>query len=310
MVSLSVIIPSKGRLATLEKVWSALVTQERITRDDYEIIIVADGLDEPESLPFPAPPDGPSCVYERIPHSGPAKARNHGFSKSRGNIVLFLGNDTIPNPQLLHYHLQFHEQFPQTLCVGHISQSGQSLSPNLDIFLRRGAQFEMPTADGNIDFWRCYSANLSLPRDLFIALNGFAEIFPAAGWEDVEFGYRGVAMAALRYCRAAAVVHEHMTSLAEFVDRQILLGEHVHLLLDLHPELDRVLKLKSYPVRKLGKKILASEALVTVTKKMYGWIEKLAYSGLVHYYFRIVRYQYFYRGYTGNTESERGRQKR
>ncbi|MBN2384307.1 glycosyltransferase [bacterium] len=304
MIRISVVIPSRKRTALLERVWFSLIKQDGISAGEYDIIIIADGLDEPELLPFRAPQSVSNWKYERIPHAGPARARNIGAFQSRGQILLFLGDDTIAAPNLLAEHLKFHAQNPAALCVGRIDMPDQYDLSNLDIFLQHGAQFSFPDRGKQLDFWQCYSANLSLPRSLFQSLSGFNERFSEPAWEDIEFGYRASRQYGIYYCPDACVIHDHPSDYNHFVERQKILGKSVCLLLELHPELDSYFKIREYPMRRWLKGILSMGAVVWLGQRLYPMMTKLAYCGLVNYYFRLIRYQFFYRGYRSCQEKK------
>src|SRR4029453_19365016 len=96
-MTLSVVIPTYRRPDTLFRVLDGLGRQ---TTAPFEVVVVEDGSgDGPwERLrdcraPFP---------LRTFPHetSGPARARNRGVEEARGEIVLFLGDDTVPEPRL------------------------------------------------------------------------------------------------------------------------------------------------------------------------------------------------------------------
>ncbi|MFC1849979.1 glycosyltransferase family 2 protein [candidate division CSSED10-310 bacterium] len=301
MTTISVIIPTRGKHSLLQEVCATLLVQNGIETGEIEIIIVGDGLEEPEKLCFTDQALPLKIHYERREHKGPASARNYGAALSSSPLLLFLGNDTKAMPDLLSSHVQFHDQHQNCACLGKI-RNPEHLKPNhLERFLNQGSQFHFPEKDGLLDFWHFYTANISVPRSLFMELGGFREEFPAAGWEDSEFGYRFSKKYHIRYHSQAEVIHVHPVTLESFKSRQRQLGRDAHLLLDIHPELDTFFKIRHYPIRRILKCFLSSSAPRRVLLALYPFIEKLAYSRIVHYYFRILRYHFFFAGYQENS---------
>lgn len=307
MTDISIIIPSRGRHEILEQVCKSLIQQQHIPATNYEIIIVADGIDEPINPPFKIQLSEPNIRYYRITHGGPAQARNYGVSQSQGDLLLFIGNDTIAAPDLLYQHWQYYQKYPTDACVGKILSENEGMGTNLDRFLMRGSQFRFPDDSQELDFWQFYTANVSFSRTRFDAVGGFVETFKKAAWEDIEFGFRFQQKSVIRYCSEATVRHVHPTTFQNFVERQKMLGQEVNRLLDLHQELDRYFKLRSSVFLNFLRRILISMPLTSFTLCLHPLVEKLAYSIPVHYYFRIVRYQFFYRGYCDIIKRERGK---
>lgn len=296
MIQCSVVIPTRGRHDLLQNVYRSLTSQQNIDPSDFELIIIADGLDEPGELPFPAH-HRIKTHYQTIPHGGPAVARNRGVSLAQGKFVLFIGNDTIADRNLIAEHCSFHADHDAAACLGSIRTPPELLQTNLEQFLQLGSQFHIPTSSGEVDFWHFYTANISVPLAIFHELGGFDESFSAAGWEDIEFGYRLSKKYSIWFNPAALVEHRHPTSLEQFGKRQVMLGCDTHLLLHKHPELDQYFKLKQYPLHSVAKYFLALKPVRKTTLFFYPLFSSLAYFRFVHYYFRILRYQYFFQGY-------------
>jgi glycosyltransferase involved in cell wall biosynthesis len=108
MVSVSVIIPTYNRADLLEQAIRSVLAQ---TCTDYEIIVVDDGsTDDIQHVVM--------CVndarvrYERLPHGGVSKARNHGIRTARGQYIAFLDSDDAFMPDKLQKQLAFFEQHP------------------------------------------------------------------------------------------------------------------------------------------------------------------------------------------------------
>src|SRR4051794_4754179 len=113
--NISVIIPTRERWAALERTLHALAAQE--FDGSFEVVVVdngsADGsleklteLATGGQLPFPLTP-----VPEPVP--GAAAARNRGLEQAKGDLVVFIGDDTRPaRPDFLAGHLREHQTSP------------------------------------------------------------------------------------------------------------------------------------------------------------------------------------------------------
>lgn len=305
-MKVSVIIPTYRRPEILERVFNSLCYQKGVEYEEYEIIIIGDGLDEPASLPFIENNTSPVNIkYFRQENSGPASARNFGVKQSQFSILLFLGDDMIASPFLLQEHIKFHSDHVKEACLGKIEHSKENQkATNLELFSMSGAQFKFPLQDGEVDFWHFYTGNISLMREDFLSLGGFMESFPGAGWEDIEFGYRFNKRSKIMYLSSAVVVHHHPLTFVSFIERQRRLGCDVHYLLEYHPELDSYFKIKDYPFHRMLKRLLVSNLIKKAILFLYSFINRLEYSQFVYYYLRILRYQYFYTGYHENLKGE------
>jgi glycosyltransferase involved in cell wall biosynthesis len=103
MTSISVVIPTLGKDEYLAYTLASLVRQ---THRDFEVIVVNDGgesstadLVAPYRKHFP-------LVYAEHPHGGRSTARNHGIRAASGERVVFIDDDRVATPDLLHRHAE------------------------------------------------------------------------------------------------------------------------------------------------------------------------------------------------------------
>jgi hypothetical protein len=76
------------------------------------------------------------------------------------------------------------------------------------------------------DFRQCWTLNLSVRAEDFRACGGFHEELRPVYYEDLAFGYKllGGARKGILYEPRAQVTHRHPTTLAQYLDREELLG--------------------------------------------------------------------------------------
>ena len=247
--SASVVIPTFNRLETLRLVLEAVGRQERPWPLDLETVVVDDGsTDGTWEWLRETRPHGVVALRQR--NSGPAAARNRGVEAASGEVVLFLGDDTVPQAGWLAHHLEGHRVLGADGGVAVVGYT--SFPPELDSPFSRwinefGAQFGYLLIEdaGEVPFNFFYTSNVSLPRERFLALGGFREDFPAAAWEDIEFAYRALG-SGLRmvYRPPARTVHLHEVDAASFCRRQRVAGRSAVIFSVLHPELGSFLGLE------------------------------------------------------------------
>ncbi|MHB8682288.1 MAG: glycosyltransferase [Acidimicrobiales bacterium] len=180
---LSVVIPTFSRWSILERTLEGLRAQ---TVSGFEIVVVVDGDDQ-------APPelDGTTVLVQR--HAGPGAARNRGVRASRRPLVLFLGDDMIPAPDLVARHLAVHDRHPEpeVAVLGHARWHRDVAHQRVHRWIDfSGTQFDFPDdADADAGFGRFVSCNVSLKRSFFLDAGGFDETFTYY-YEDLDCAYR------------------------------------------------------------------------------------------------------------------------
>lgn len=189
-MKLSIIIPTIGR-KTLQNVLSAIFSCNNFEKIDPEIIVVRDAAEGPFL----------SELEKKFPHvhwyntkekSYSGGARNIGIEKASGEIIVFLGDDTIPTPDWLKYVSNFHLLHPgkEAVLLGKISWTPELAKDSFHKWLENNAQFSFSSIRKNGSDWRhFYTSNISLKKEL-IGKERFSDQFVGWGFEDTEFGYR------------------------------------------------------------------------------------------------------------------------
>ena len=243
--TVSVVIPTYNRVGTLLETLDRLAGQ---TAAPVDVVVVDDGstddtqtkLEEWRSVNAARLP----LTVIRQPNSGPGAARNRGVAAARGELVMFLGDDTLPAPDFVERHAARHaaESPGEPLAVVGLTEwdhAGMRVTPFLEHVNRNGEQFAYGRFhDGDELPFNClYTSNLSLPRAI-LGEAPFRTEFRYAAWEDAELGYR-LCRRGLRivYCAGATTVHRHPMTMWSFLARQARVGETVDTLFAMHPEL-------------------------------------------------------------------------
>jgi GT2 family glycosyltransferase/2-polyprenyl-3-methyl-5-hydroxy-6-metoxy-1,4-benzoquinol methylase len=209
---LAVVIPTRDRWDILTRTLDAL---DRQTVSGFEVVVVVDGTDQDV-------PDLAARVVVKE-HGGPGAARNAGVAATDRSLVLFLGDDMIPTPDLVRRHVERHAAEPvDTVAVlGHVNWHPEVSDSRLLRWLDWSqTQFDFDGIDGDdAGYGRFYSCNVSLKRTLLERVGGFDEDF-IYYYEDLDLGRRlGEAGLVLRYEPAAVAEHLHSYDLARIQNR-------------------------------------------------------------------------------------------
>jgi len=237
----SVVIPTYRRPEVLLRVLEALARQ--IDPPSFEVVVIDDGSDDGTVARLGAYHPSYAFRFATQPNSGPAAARNAGVRLARGSTILFLGDDTVPEPPLLAVHAAAHgERRPYPAAVlGYTTwPADRRVSPFLEQINEYGLQFgySLIRDPESVPFNFFYTSNISLPRSLLLDAGLFDTTFPHAAWEDIEMAYR-LTRAGMRivYRPAAVARHYHDITFASFRKRQEKSGQAAAIFYAKHPEL-------------------------------------------------------------------------
>jgi GT2 family glycosyltransferase len=190
MDHVTVIVPTYNRLGRLRQVLAGLEAQS-FPRDRFDVVVVSDGsTDGTEAfLRDLASPLQVTPVLQA--NQGPAAARNAGVAEARGELLLFIDDDVVPDPQLIAEHVASHEAAADRVVLGPM------LTP-ADFRLAPWVQWEqemlvkqyraMEAGEWEPTARQFYTGNTSLARRHVVAAGGFDARFRRA--EDVELAFR------------------------------------------------------------------------------------------------------------------------
>src|SRR5687767_5146249 len=238
MVYFSVVIPTYRRLPMLLRVLDAL--QKQVEAPEFETIVIDDGSNDDTARVIGARSD---VTFRSQVNSGPGRARNHGVSMARGRYVVFIGDDTVPDPRFLAEHARVHEDSkdnPFVACLGYTGWPNEDrVTAFMDYINDYGLQFgyKLIRHGDIVPFNFFYTSNISIDRRLLLE-ERFDTEFPAAAWEDIELAYRLDARGLkIRYNAQAVTRHFHQMSVDSFARRQYTVGKSGAIFFQKHPEL-------------------------------------------------------------------------
>ena len=235
MVDLSIVIPTYNRRDVLVEVLDNLA---QCTREGFttETIVVDDGSTDGSRE---AVSGRKEILYFGQENSGPATARNRGTEAASGRFVLFLGDDIIPDRNLLTVHMAALRKEPEVSVLGYVGwDPAIPVTPFMRFLTDSGIQFDFAniTDPENVSWQYFYTANISLARKWLLD-ESFDQKFRWACVEDVELAFR-LAEKGLRivYRPEATGLHRHAITLQSYLRRCIQSGKSAVLFHQKHPQ--------------------------------------------------------------------------
>lgn len=174
---------------------------------------------------------------------GQGRSRNRAIPLATGDVILFTGDDIIPDPNFLSEHLRMHQASGdrQLGILGHIDWHPDVVVSPLMAYITGdgGQQFYYdsltPGHCAGPDFF--YTSNVSVRRSLLVEQEElFSDRFINYGFEDIELGVRLVGGGMrLVYHPQARATHLHPMTDRSIVERQYRVGRSLVILSLMHP---------------------------------------------------------------------------
>ena len=253
MTYFSVVIPTYNRLDMLLRVLDAL--ERQIDAPPFEVIVINDGSkDDTDKVVS----QRKGITFRTQANAGPGRARNHGVTLAKGKIVIFIGDDTVPEPRFLAEHARVHRDAnddPLVACLGYTGwPRGERVTAFMDYINDFGLQFgyKLIRSGEIVPFNFFYTSNISIDRELLLAFP-FDTTFPSAAWEDIELAYRLDAKGLKIHYNAKAITrHYHPMDVDSFARRQYTVGKSGAIFYRKHPELGHFLGVHELETRTLA----------------------------------------------------------
>ena len=212
--SISVVIPTHERCDRLREVLAGLAAQT-FPHDKLEAVVVADGCMD-GSADLARTTDVPFAVsVVETDHAGVAVARNLGVEKATAPVVLFLDDDTVPEPGCLAPHAVAHAGTVDHVVLGYCPPVVQD--DWLGMFLRQWWEDHYRRkrqAGHRFTFFDFVTGNASIPKSLLVDAGGFDPAF-ASRHEDWELGIRLLGRGVTMEFRPDSVAPHHLDSSLE-----------------------------------------------------------------------------------------------
>jgi glycosyltransferase involved in cell wall biosynthesis len=252
--SISIIMPCYNQGYQLKRVLEAYDNQS--TQESFEIIAVDDASPDNtyQILSSYRPNRYLIHAIHQEKNRGPAAARNLGIKIAESPLVIFVGDDILPEKTFLQDHLDAHTRHPETetAILGRIKwpqdMPVNSLMKHIDGMGAEQFSF-FYFKDGQVyDFRHFYTANISIKRDLLGRLeHWFDTDFKYAAFEDVELSYR-LTKKGMRilYDARPLANHYHYHTIWSFAERQYRAGLMAVVLGRKHPNLRPIVMGKNW----------------------------------------------------------------
>lgn len=243
---ISVLLCSYNRKDRMVTCIDAL-NQQTLPVKDYEIILVDDGSTDGTDELIPTLKS--RARIEFLAHKknrGLAAARNTAISAAQGKYLLFINDDTYPEPGMLEAHVRFLDDMddPNLASLGRIEfiepirnlAVSESIEHYNMLFPYNGIRM-----DRTYDFDYFVTGNVAVGRHLFVDHDlKFNETFERYGCEDIELGLRLWQQGMRVHFNPKAVAqHEHLMSAAAYYRREVANAFNQVMFIAMHPVLIR-----------------------------------------------------------------------
>lgn len=305
-------MPCYNRAYDLARVLQAYDQQR--TQEPFELIAVDDGSSDEtcQMLASYKSMHYTLHVEQFQTNQGPAAARNRGIQLATSPLILFVGDDILPDPYLVHGHLAAHRRYPgnQVAVLGRIQWAADlpqnTLMTHIDGMGAEQFSYYYFQDGQEYDYRHLYTANISLKTEFVRSLpKWFDTDFPFAAFEDVELSYR-LARRGLQiiYCEPLLGYHYHYHNVWTFSTRQYHAGLMACLLAKKHPRTSRLVMGKGWRLHKLRWRMLAASRsnpipdVDPLENELLHWLSEHEWQpvpNLDDIYLKVLNY-YFYKG--------------
>lgn len=222
-MKVSVIIPTYNGAHKISNILQAL-TQQTFT--DFETIVVIDGSTDNTQEVI-------ESFKNKLPHlkvivqenKGRGAVRNRGAKEANGDLFVFFDDDMIPLNNCIEEHIKHHQKFPNTINTGDLAEDSSKCKTDIQKYKAYiSAQWSKTLTnfiDKPLKKERIFitAANFSIPKKLFLDLNGFDENLNDI--EDFDLAVRAFkANIQMYYCYGAFAWHNEYITCQSYIKRQ------------------------------------------------------------------------------------------
>ena len=216
--------PSNLRLSVIipvynggEKFGRCLLSLKQSHTCPSEVIVVADG-DTDDSWRLAK--EFGTQVFRFASSGGPARARNFGAARARGDVLFFVDADVMVPPDAIERVLGYFNREPETDALFG-SYDDQPAEPNFLSQYRNLLHhyIHQRSRENASTFWGACGA---IRREVFLSAGGFDERYTRPSVEDIELGYRlRKAGTRIRLCKSLQVKHLKRWSLVSMLQADV-----------------------------------------------------------------------------------------
>jgi glycosyltransferase involved in cell wall biosynthesis len=305
--AISVIMPCYNRAHDLIRTLRAYDCQRG--KQPFELIAVDDhSIDQTQQVLRSYQPSRFTLkVLFQNENQGPAAARNRALELATASLILFVGDDILPDPFMIEGHLAAHRYYaqPEIGILGRIEwPSDLPVNTVMDHIQGVGAQqfSYYYLKDGHeYDFRHFYTANVSLKKDFLCSEKHLFD--PSMRfYEDGELSYRLTKRGfRIIYSKLPLGYHYHYHTVWTFANRQFQAGIGAHLFVSKHPEVRRLIVGKAWKLKTIYWRLQA--ALREAPVDFANHLESVVLQGLAAYEwdshaslasFYMAAFSYFY----------------
>ena len=208
--SISVVIATIGRAEKLGRSLDAFDDLNPET-PPFEVIVVLDGADPATRAVAGEPHRFPVRLLEQ-PHQGNGQAKNLGARHATAPYLVFLNDDTRPDPDCLLAHTRAQARYGPCVLVGRVEwDPTQEITRYMAWLAPNGHQFNFSRLRPHetVCWDACWGAHVGLPRGWHLE-EPFDAAFPYPSLEDTEWGFRLARQGRpIRYEPEALCLHAH-----------------------------------------------------------------------------------------------------
>ena len=309
--TLSIIIPTYNRKDLLHETLNSLA-QQTYPSNHFEIIIVDDGSTDgtaaisTESFPF-------VLRYFWQNNQGDAIARNLGAKQSQADILVFLDDDMLVEPDYLTYLIRDHAEYQNRITVGLVNIRPEETTP-LSLAIDTSIAPNFTSAE--VAFTDVFSNNMSIRREAYFKIGMMQGLdFPGSSmWCDLDFNYRAYQQG-FQFFRSTKAICWHRDYTVRSLDvykkrvrtssyRAVVLFQrypellaHVPMFYDKNPIIWRQDPLRLI-ARKLGRSMTSSRLILWSMEQIVHILEKrYPASTLLSMLYRYIIGGYTFQGY-------------
>ena len=224
----SLIIPTRNRWSALVRTLEAMAAQTVLGR--FEVIVADDGSDQPQPADLSGAAWPMPVRLLRLEHVGIGPAKNRAIAEARGRLLIFINDDTYPEPDIVEQHLAARADAAGHDWM-HLGLTRWRDWPDANLFDRLIAESGMIffyhdlQPQGLYNFRHAWNCNLSVDAEAVRQAGGFNEQLGPFFFEDLELAFRLEQRGwQVRYWPEAVTTHDHRYTPDAYLRREHLLG--------------------------------------------------------------------------------------